>query len=61
MDRVNAIEKDVAVLDQRMKVSEHRMTQVEKDIRSLRTHMDKGNAIVGLLVIIVPVALHFWG
>ena len=50
MDRVNAIEKDVAVLDQRMKVSEHRMTRVEEDIRSLRTHMDRGNAVVGLLV-----------
>jgi hypothetical protein len=61
MDRVNAIEKDVAVLDQRMKVSEHRMTRVEEDIRSLRTHMDRGNAVVGLLVVIVPVALHFWG
>ena len=61
MDRVNAIEKDVAVLDQRMKVSEHRMTRVVEDIRSLRTHMDRGNAVVGLLVVIVPVALHFWG
>ncbi len=61
MDRVNAIEKDVAVLDQRMKVSEHRMTRVEEDIRSLRTHMDRGNAVVGLLVVIVPVALHFLG
>ena len=59
MDRVNAIEKDVAVLDQRMKVSEHRMTRVEEDIRSLRTHMDRGNAVVALLVVIVPVALHF--
>ena len=61
MDRVNAIEKDVAVLDQRMKVSEHRMTRVEEDTRSLRTHMDRGNAVVGLLVVIVPVALHFLG
>ena len=61
MDRVSGLEKDVAVLDQRMKVSEHRMTRVEEDIRALRTHMDRGNAVVGLLVIIVPVALHFWG
>ena len=61
MDRVSGIEKDVAVLDQRMKVSERRMTRVEEDIRSLRTHMDRGNAIVGALVVIVPVALHMWG
>ena len=57
----SGLEKDVAVLDQRMKVSEHRMSRVEEDIRALRTHMDRGNAIVALLVVIVPVALHFWG
>ena len=61
MDRVSGLEKDVAVLDQRMKVSEHRMSRVEEDIRALRTHMERGNAIVALLVVIVPVALHFWG
>ena len=61
MDRVSGLEKDVAVLDQRMKGSEHRMTRVEEDIRALRTHMDRGNAIVGALVGIVPVVLHMWG
>jgi len=61
MDRVSGLEKDVAVLDQRMKVSEHRMSKVEDDIRALRTHMDRGNAIVGALVVIVPVVLHMWG
>ena len=51
---------EVAVLSNRMRVSEHRMARVEEDLRSLRTHMDRGQAIIGLLVILVPVCLEFW-
>jgi hypothetical protein len=49
------------VLGNRMRVSEHRMAQVEKDIRLLRSHMDRNQAIIGSLVVFVPVALHFMG
>jgi|TARA_R110000823_G_scaffold169980_1_gene302239 hypothetical protein len=52
---------EVAVLGNRMKVSEHRMAQVEKDIRLLRSHMDRNQAIIGSLVVLVPVILHFMG
>ena len=52
---------EVAVLGNRMEVSENRMAQVEKDIRSLRSHMDRNQAILGVLVVLVPVALHFMG
>ena len=52
---------EVAVLGNRMRVSEHRMAQVEKDIRLLRSHMDRNQAIIGSLVVFVPVALHFMG
>ena len=60
-DRLNEVATEVAVLDNRMKVSEHRMAQVEKDIRSLRTHMDRNQAVIGALVIIIPISLHFLG
>ena len=52
---------EVAVLGNRMKVSEHRMAQVEKDIRVLRSHMDRNQAIIGSLVVLDPVILHFMG
>ena len=52
---------EVAVLGNRMRVSEHRMAQVEKDIRLLRSHMDRNQAIIGSLVVLVPVILHFMG
>ena len=52
---------EVAVLGNRMRVSEHRMAQVEKDIRLLRSHMDRNQAIIGSLVVLVPVMLHFMG
>jgi len=52
---------EVAVLGNRMRVSEHRMAQVEKDIRLLRSHMDRNQAIIGSLVVFVPVFLHFMG
>jgi peptidoglycan hydrolase CwlO-like protein len=60
-DRLNEVVTEVAVLDNRMKVSEHRMAQVEKDIRSLRSHMDRNQAVIGALVIIVPITIHFIG
>lgn len=60
-ERLAEVVTEVAVLDNRMKVSEHRMAQVEKDIRSLRSHMDRNQAVIGALVVIVPISLHFLG
>ena len=59
--KVYELATEVAVLGNRMKVSENRMAQVEKDIRALRSHMDRNQAILGGLVILVPIILHFMG
>ena len=59
--KVHELATEVAVLGNRMKVSENRMAQVERDIRALRSHMDRNQAILGALVVLVPVALHFMG
>ncbi len=50
---------EVAVLGQKMRAQEARMKTVEEDIRSLRSHLDRGLGILGFLIITVPVSLHF--
>ena len=45
----------VAVSAQRHDATESRLKQLEHDVRSIKAHVDKGNMLVGILVICMPV------
>ena len=50
----------VAVSEQRHSATESRLKQLELDVRSIKTHVDKGNVLIGFLVILMPILMQFW-
>lgn len=60
MDRIIDYAAKVAVSEQRHDATESRLKQLELDVRSIKTHVDKGNVLIGFLVILMPVIVQFW-
>jgi len=57
--RISNVEKDVAVLDNRQTVSEHRIRDLEKEMKEFRTAMARNQGGIAILVIVVPLLVQF--